>query len=152
MEVDIPRTLAKRWLHVDQISYFVHHEENHAMTILHDELKWDLAEKLDKNHVIKTLDDRFTRCSMIPDQRARKAKPATAGENKEGCPRKRNALNGLHDHLVSWFRMILNFDNAKTRKRNSGSGVPTIPSSRRDPGTNARSCEKTGMILNPRRR
>jgi hypothetical protein len=50
MEPAAIRRMAKRWVNVPEIKYFVHDKDSHYVTVIPRKLNWPVIEKPDRNH------------------------------------------------------------------------------------------------------
>jgi hypothetical protein len=106
METEVLRMIGERWVGDDKVRYFCHDKDNHAMKVLANDLNWELEEKLDSNHIIKTWKARFDELTMIDPERTESSKK----------PRRVNALGELQPHLLRWFYVVLRTDETEENK------------------------------------
>jgi hypothetical protein len=106
METEILKLMGTRWAGNDKVKWFCHDKDNHAMTVLANELHWLLEEKLDCNHIVKTWQKRFDEYEMMD--------PETIDPSKK--KRRVNALGELHGKLLRWFYVVLRTDGTLGEK------------------------------------
>jgi hypothetical protein len=106
MESEILRRMGARWIVDQNVQYFCHDKDNHAMKILTEELRWLLIEKFDRNHIVKTWKIRFEKAAWFT--------PEPQDPTKK--PRRVNLLGKLESHLLSWFYVVLRADDLLEQK------------------------------------
>jgi hypothetical protein len=106
MESEVLRRMGARWTDATNVRYFCHDKDNHAMKILREELRWNLIEKFDRNHIVKTLKIRFEKITWFTPE----------GQDPRKKPRRVNMLGKLESHLLSWFYVVLRADGLLEEK------------------------------------
>jgi hypothetical protein len=99
METAILTKIGDRWTELDRgkVRFFCHDKDNHAMVVLRDLLHWDLIEKFDSNHVVKTWKTLFQNDKWID-------RPVT---DSLKARRRKDALGILESHLLRWFHVVV---------------------------------------------